>query len=296
MRIMAKRPKPIVLTVLDGWGYRAETKGNAIALARKPAYDDLLRKFPHTLIQTSGPFVGLPEGQMGNSEVGHMNMGAGRVIYMDVTRIDLLISSGEFFHNPALLNAMQKAQGHRLHLLGLCSDGGVHAQLTHLFALLEMAKKHGLEEVFVHCFTDGRDTPPESGAGYIAQLEQEMRKLGLGRIASVSGRYYAMDRDKRWERIERAFGAMVLGNGLKFRSAGEAVRKSYEHGTTDEFIEPATIVDDREQPIGLIRDDDSVIMYNYRADRAREITLALTDSKLEQPSRSLVPKNLTYTM
>src|SRR6059058_4262085 len=177
---MAKRPKPIVLTVLDGWGYRAETKGNAIALARKPAYDELIRKYPNTLVETSGPFVGLPEGQMGNSEVGHMNMGAGRVIYMDVTRIDLLISSGEFFQNPAPLNAMEKAQGHRLHLLGLCSDGGVHAQLTHLFALLEMAKQHGLEEVFVHCFTDGRDTPPESGAGYIEQVEQKMRELGIG--------------------------------------------------------------------------------------------------------------------
>src|SRR5437660_8070062 len=149
---MAKRPKPIVLTVLDGWGYRAETKGNAIALARKPAYDELLRKFPNTLIHTSGPFVGLPEGQMGNSEVGHMNMGAGRVIYMDVTRIDLLISSGEFFENPALLNALKKAEGHRLHLLGLCSDGGVHAQLTHLYALLDMAKRHGLKDVFVHAF------------------------------------------------------------------------------------------------------------------------------------------------
>ncbi|MBV9674896.1 MAG: 2,3-bisphosphoglycerate-independent phosphoglycerate mutase, partial [Acidobacteriaceae bacterium] len=236
---MAKKT-PLVLTILDGWGYSSNTDGNAIALARKPTYDHLLKTFPHTLIHTSGPFVGLPEGQMGNSEVGHMNMGAGRVIYMDVTRIDMMISSGEFFNNPALLNAMQKAQGHRLHLLGLCSDGGVHAQLTHLFALLEMAEKRGLTEVFVHCFTDGRDTPPESGIGYIEQLEQKMRELGCGRIASVSGRYYAMDRDKRWERIERAFGAMLLSNGAKFRSASEAMRKSYERGITDEFVEPVT--------------------------------------------------------
>jgi 2,3-bisphosphoglycerate-independent phosphoglycerate mutase len=288
--------QPVVLTVLDGWGYSPATEGNAIAAARKPTYDHLLSTYPNTLIHTSGPYVGLPEGQMGNSEVGHMNMGAGRVIYMDVTRIDLMISSGEFFNNPTLLNAMKKAEGHRLHLFGLCSDGGVHAQLTHLYALLEMAKKHGLHDVFVHCFMDGRDTPPESGAGYIEHLENKMRELGVGKIASVSGRYYAMDRDKRWDRVARAFGAMVLGDGAKFRSAAEAVRKSYERGVTDEFIEPVTIVDERNQPIGLVRDDDSIVMYNYRADRAREITMAFTDRALEQPSRSLVPKNLTYTM
>lgn len=288
--------KPLVLTILDGWGFSPTIEGNAIATARKPTYDYLLRNYANTLIHTSGPFVGLPEGQMGNSEVGHMNIGAGRVIYMDVTRIDLLISSGEFFENPVLLNAMNKAQGHRLHLLGLCSDGGVHAELTHLFALLEMAKEHELKNVFVHCFVDGRDTPPESGIGYIRQLEHKMQQLGIGKIASVSGRYYAMDRDKRWDRIERAFGAMVLGNGAKFQSAVDAVRSSYERGVTDEFIEPITIVDDRNEPVGLIRDDDSVVMYNFRADRAREITRALTDSSLEKPSRSLVPQILTYTM
>ncbi|MBV8865753.1 MAG: 2,3-bisphosphoglycerate-independent phosphoglycerate mutase, partial [Acidobacteriaceae bacterium] len=168
--------------------------------------------------------------------------------------------------------------------------------LTHLYALLEMAKRHGLRDVFVHCFTDGRDTPPESGAGYIEQLERKMEEIGIGQIASVSGRYYAMDRDKRWDRIERAFGAMVLGNGAKFASAVEAVRKSYEHGITDEFVEPVTIVNGQNEPVGLIRDDDSVIMFNYRADRAREMTMALTDPSLPQPSRSLVPKNLTYTM
>jgi 2,3-bisphosphoglycerate-independent phosphoglycerate mutase len=288
--------KPVVLTILDGWGFSPAAEGNAIAAARKPTYDHLLQTYPNTLIHTSGRFVGLPEGQMGNSEVGHMNMGAGRVIYMDVTRIDLLISSGEFFQNPALLNAMHAAQGHRLHLVGLCSDGGVHAQLTHLFALLEMAKKHGVEQVFVHCFTDGRDTPPESGYGYIAQVEQKLRELGVGKIASLSGRYYAMDRDKRWDRIERAFGTMVIGNGAKFESALDAVRASYEKRITDEFIEPVTIVDPRNEPIGSIRDDDSVVMYNYRADRAREITLALTGASLQMPSRSSAPKNLTYTM
>ena len=288
--------KPLILTILDGWGYSPATDGNAIALARKPTYDHLLETYPNTLIHTSGPFVGLPEGQMGNSEVGHMNMGAGRIIYMDVTRIDMLISTGEFFSNPALLNAMDKAEGHRLHLFGLCSDGGVHAQLTHLYALLEMAKRKGLKDVYVHCFTDGRDTPPESGLGYVQELERKLAELGIGRIASISGRYYAMDRDKRWERIERAFGAMTLGNGLPFQSATEAIRKSYERGITDEFIEPVTIVDERHQPVGLVRDDDSLMMYNYRADRAREITQAFTDPKLEKPSRSHVPKNLTYTM
>jgi 2,3-bisphosphoglycerate-independent phosphoglycerate mutase len=292
---MAK-PKPLVLTILDGWGFSPVSEGNAIALARKPTYDHLMQTYPHTLIHTSGPYVGLPEGQMGNSEVGHMNMGAGRVIYMDVTRIDMLISLGEFFKNPALLNAIDKAQGHRLHLMGLCSDGGVHAQLTHLFAVLEMAKMHRLEHVFLHCFMDGRDTPPESGGGYIAQVEKKLHELGVGQIASVAGRYYAMDRDKRWERIERAFGAMVLGNGAKFESAVPAVRSSYEHGVTDEFIEPITIVDARNEPIGLIRDDDSIFMFNYRADRAREMTRAFTDSSLERPPRSLVPNHLTFTM
>ena len=293
---MAAKLKPVVLTILDGWGYSPAVEGNAIQAARKPTYDHLLQTYPNSLIYTSGPYVGLPEGQMGNSEVGHMNMGAGRVIYMDVTRLDMLIRSGEFFRNPVLANAMSKAEGHRLHLIGLCSDGGVHSQLTHLFALLDMAKRHGLHDVFVHCFMDGRDTPPESGAGYIEQVEKRLRELGIGKIASVSGRYYAMDRDRRWERIERAYGAMVSGNGHKFHSAVEATRKSYERGITDEFIEPITIVDQRNEPIGLIRDDDSVMMFNYRADRAREITLALTDPTLEKPSRASLPRNLTYTM
>jgi 2,3-bisphosphoglycerate-independent phosphoglycerate mutase len=288
--------KPLVLTVLDGWGYSRAIEGNAIAAARKPTYDHLLATYPNSLIYTSGPAVGLPEGQMGNSEVGHMNMGAGRVVYMDVTRIDLMISNGQFENNPAVINAMQRAEGHRLHLIGLCSDGGVHSQLTHLYALLDIAKRRGLRDVFVHCFMDGRDTPPESGAGFIEQVEKRLRELGIGKIASISGRYYAMDRDKRWDRIERAYGAMVLGNGTKFKSAVEAAKKSYEHGVTDEFIEPATIVDARNEPVGLIRDDDSVEMFNYRADRAREITLALTDPTLEKPSRASLPTNLTYTM
>jgi len=231
---------------------------------------------------------------MGNSEVGHLNIGAGRIVQMDVTRIDAMIASGEFFQNPVLMAAMHHARGRRLHLLGLCSAGGVHSQLTHLYALLRMAKQEGVKEVFVHAFMDGRDTPPESGAEYLRQMEQQMRTIGVGRIASVSGRYYAMDRDKRWERIERAFNATVLGNGEKSTDAVEAAKRSYEKGVTDEFIEPVTIVNDRGDPIGLIRDEDSVVFFNFRADRARETTMALTDGTLERPSRTLAPKNLNY--
>ncbi|MBV9768802.1 MAG: phosphoglycerate mutase (2,3-diphosphoglycerate-independent), partial [Bryobacterales bacterium] len=257
--------KPLVLTILDGWGFSPVTEGNAIAAARKPTYDLLLREFPNTLVRTSGPAVGLPEGQMGNSEVGHLNIGAGRVIYMDVTRIDRMIASGEFFSNPVLLDSMKHAKTHRLHLMGLSSDGGVHALLTHLYALLEMAKRQAVEHVFVHCFTDGRDTPPESGAAFLEQLRQQMRQIGAGKIASVSGRYYAMDRDKRWDRVERAFGAMVLGSGEKTEDPVAAVKRSYEHGVTDEFILPMTVVDGRNDPVGLIRDGDSCIFFNYRA-------------------------------
>ncbi len=288
------RPKPLILTVLDGWGFSPAIEGNAIAAANKPTYDRLLREFPNTLIQTSGRAVGLPVGQMGNSEVGHMNIGAGRVIHMDVTRIDLMIEDESFFSNPILLNSMKNARTHRLHLLGLCSDGGVHSLLTHLYALLKMAKQQGVGQVFVHCFMDGRDTPPQSGAGFIQQIEQQMNTLGVGRIASVSGRYYAMDRDKRWDRIEKAFDAIVLGTGNKSSDPVDAMKRSYEKDVTDEFIEPFTIVDSRNQPVGLIRDDDSVIFFNYRADRGREMTEALTSTTLEQPARSKTPKNLNY--
>src|ERR1700684_3065204 len=217
---MPKRPKPIVLTVLDGWGYRAETKGNAIALARKPNYDKLLQKFPNTLIHTSGPFVGLPEGQMGNSEVGHLNIGAGRILLMEVMRIDKMIATGDFFRDAMLLLAMDHAKTRRLHIMGLVSNGGVHSMNTHLYALLEMAKREGVTDVCVHCFMDGRDTPPESGAGFLEALQREIRRIGVGRIATVSGRYYAMDRDQRWDRIERARTAMVDGVGEKGTGPG----------------------------------------------------------------------------
>jgi 2,3-bisphosphoglycerate-independent phosphoglycerate mutase len=270
--------RPLVLTILDGWGFCPTTAGNAIAAAHKPNYDRLLREFPNTLVHTSGPYVGLPEGQMGNSEVGHLNMGAGRVIYMDVTRIDLMISNGDFFRDPTLLGAMKHTRTRRLHLMGLLSDGGVHSMNTHLYALLEMAKREGVADVCVHCFMDGRDTPPESGAGFLEALQRKMREIGVGRIATVCGRYYAMDRDKRWDRIERAKAAMMEGVGEKSSDPVAAVKRSYEHGVTDEFIEPVTMVDGRNVPVGLIRMTDGCIFFNYRADRGREMTQALSES------------------
>src|SRR5271170_928932 len=241
---MQGKKKPLLLTILDGWGFSPATEGNAIAAARKPTYDSLLRDYPNTLVHTSGPFVGLPDGQMGNSEVGHLNIGSGRVILMDVTRIDRMIADKEFFRNPVLLAGMHHARGRRLHLMGLLSDGGVHSMNTHLYSLLEMAKQQGVADVCVHCFMDGRDTPPESGVGFIEALQKEIRRIGIGRIATVSGRYYAMDRDKRWDRIERARTAMVDGVGEKATDPVAAVKQSYERGTTDEFIEPVTIVDE----------------------------------------------------
>src|SRR5512146_1706164 len=253
------KPKPLVLIILDGWGYAPPSKANSISLARKPTYDKLLADYPNTLIHTSGRYVGLPNGQMGNSEVGHLNIGAGRVVYMDITRIDLMIENGEFFRNRVLLDAIQQAcgNGRRLHLMGLLSDGGVHSMDTHLYALLRLAKQEGVERVFVHCFMDGRDTLPTNGAGYIEQLQQKMREYGVGRIATVEGRYYAMDRDKHWERIAKAFNAMVRGQGEGGRYADpvQGVKKSYNHGVTDEFILPFVVSDSRGEPVGTIRDE-----------------------------------------
>src|ERR1700704_182283 len=242
---MSQRPKPMVLTVLDGWGYRAETKGNAIALARKPTYDSLIKNFPNTLIHTCGPFVGLPEGQMGNSEVGHLNIGAGRIVHMDMTRIDLLIANKQLQSVPLFQQAMERGRQRQLHLMGLLSDGGVHSHINHLFALLEMARQQNLkpEQVVVYPILDGRDTPPRSGAGYLQQLEDELRGVGIGRIGTVIGRYYSMDRDNRWERTNRAYAAYVLGVGNKARSASDAIQASYAADKGDEFVEPTLIVD-----------------------------------------------------
>ena len=297
---MAKRPKPIILTVLDGWGFRAETKGNAVALARKPNYDRLIAEFPNTLIHTSGPFVGLPEGQMGNSEVGHLNMGAGRIIHMDITRVEALIASGELSRQPLLLDAMQRGRERQLHLIGLVSDGGVHSHIEHLFALLRMARENKVDRVFVHCFMDGRDTPPNSGVDFLRQLEQKMREYGVGQIASVIGRYYAMDRDNRWERIEKAYRAMVHGDAeAKFSDPIAAVRASYEKGVTDEFIVPAVVTTEAAPgkpavPRGLVRDNDAIIFFNFRADRARQITRALVEPGFDKFQDSARPKNLKF--
>jgi 2,3-bisphosphoglycerate-independent phosphoglycerate mutase len=306
--------RPLVLTILDGWGYRAETANNAIALAKKPSYDKLLRDFPNTLIQASDHFVGLPDGQMGNSEVGHLNIGAGRVVQMDITRIDAAIASGEFPKNPEIVRAMQRARegGRQLHLFGLLSDGGVHSHQEHLYALLRTAREYGLTRVFVHAFMDGRDTSPTGGAAYIAQLEQKMREYGVGKLASVSGRYYAMDRDKRWERERKAFDAMVCGKaeGGAYADAIGRVKESYNSGVTDEFLIPFVVTDVAGKPNGVIRDEDVCINFNYRADRARQITRVLVrESGLnKQGGRNLdawealdeaiprheVPKNLHY--
>ena len=297
---MTRRLKPIVLTVLDGWGYSPETKGNAIALARKPNYDSLLKKFPNTLIHTSGSFVGLPEGQMGNSEVGHLNIGAGRVVQMDITRIDAKIASGEFFKEPLLLEAMQRGRAHQLHLLGLVSNGGVHSHIDHLFALLQMAKENKVDRVFAHAFTDGRDTPPNSGIDFLRQLEKKMRELGLGEIATISGRYYAMDRDNRWERIAQAYRAMTHGDAqAKSSDPIAAMRASYEKGVTDEFVAPVVVTTDAGPgkpavPRGLIRDNDAVIFFNFRADRARQMTRALAEPGFKEFADPSRPKNLSY--
>ena len=273
--------RPLILTILDGWGCAAPGPGNAIALANKPNYDRLLRKFPNTLVHTSGPFVGLPDGQMGNSEVGHLNIGAGRILLMEVMRIDKMIATGDFFRDAMLLLAMNHAKTRRLHIMGLVSDGGVHSMNTHLYALLEMAKREGVTDVCVHCFMDGRDTPPNSGAGFLEALEQQMKNIGVGRIATISGRYYAMDRDKRWERIGLAKDAMVEGIGEKATDPVAAVKRSYEKGITDEFIEPIVIVGEHNEPVGRIREEDACIFFNYRADRGRQMTQALTEAPLK---------------
>ena len=286
-------PKRVILTILDGLGYRANASGNAVEAARKPVFDMLKSKFPWTLIEASGPWVGLPPGQMGNSEVGHLNIGAGRVIQMDVSRIDFAIHDGTFFRNEALLSAMQ---GQRLHLMGLVSDGGVHSMNTHIYALLEMAKRQGVKDVCVHVFTDGRDTPPNSGLGFLRELEAKMKEIGVGRIASVSGRYYAMDRDKRWERTKRAFDALVTGTAGKHTDPAAVLEASYANKVTDEFIDPVTITGADGKPVGLVRDGDAVIFFNYRADRGRQLTQVLMQPETSKLAGVKPPKLGRFVM
>lgn len=288
------RPRPFVLTILDGWGHSPEVAGNAIAQARKPNFDRLWSCFPHTLIDASGTSVGLPEGQIGNSEAGHLNIGAGRVVPMDVTRVDQMIADGEFFRNAVLTETMRHARNHRLHLVGMVSRGGVHAEVTHLYALLRMARDHGVQKVYCHCITDGRDAPPQSAAGYIQELLQHAGNLGNGRLATICGRYYAMDRDGRWDRTERAFRAMVRGEGAKAADAVQALQDWYARGVTDEFIEPTVLVDAQSEPVGLIRNGDAVILFNFRSDRARQMTRAFCDPTLDRPPQGLVPRDLRF--
>jgi 2,3-bisphosphoglycerate-independent phosphoglycerate mutase len=273
--------KPIVLTILDGWGYRPETHGNAIAQARKPTYDALLRDYPSTLLRASEHFVGLPDGQMGNSEVGHLNLGAGRIVRMDMTRIDTAIMDGSLYTDPTLVRAYDLAaqKGRALHLIGLLSDGGVHSHERHLYALLRMAAKHKLTHVFVHAFMDGRDTMPTSGLSYLQELQRKFYEYGVGLLSTVSGRYFAMDRDLRWEKEKQAFDAMVTGHpeGGRYASPIERIKELYNNGITDEFVPPFTCINPTDDsPIGLIRDHDVVINFNYRADRVRQITRVLT--------------------
>ena len=283
--------RPLVLVIIDGWGYRTDPFGNAIAAAKKPNWDALWQRWPHTILAAAGEPVGLPGGQQGNSEVGHLNIGAGRVVYQDLTRINRAIRDGSFLTNPVLRGAMQSAAtGHALHLMGLVSPGGVHSSSEHLYALLEMAHALGVPRVFVHAFTDGRDEPPSSAAGYIAELVERMRTIGTGRIASVSGRYYAMDRDKRWDRTERAYRTVVEASGPTAPDPVALIKQSYEGGITDEFIVPTRIVPAGEHPPPPIAEGDSVIFFNFRPDRARQLSHAILDEQWDHFPRNHRPR------
>ncbi len=286
--------QPLLLMILDGWGINPDREKNAVALANAPNLARLLQEYPHTRIMTSGMAVGLPEGQMGNSEVGHLNIGAGRVVYQDLTRISKAIDDGEFFTNPVLLDCLRKTRGAggRLHLAGLLSDGGVHSHNTHLYGLLELAHREGVE-TFVHCLMDGRDTPPKSGSDYLAQVETEIERIGTGKIATVIGRYHAMDRDNRWERVERAYNAIVRGIGNKQPSAAAAISASYAAEVNDEFVEPSVMVSNGE-PVGRVQDGDGFIFFNFRSDRAREITRALALDDCKGFDRQERPKLAAY--
>ena len=274
--------KLTMLMILDGFGENPKKEGNAVKLAKTPNIDRLMKEYPNTKIAASGLAVGLPEGQMGNSEVGHTNIGAGRIVYQELTRITKSIENGDFFSNEELVKAMEncKKNNSKLHILGLVSDGGVHSHIRHLFGLLEMAKRRDFEDVYVHCFLDGRDTPPASAEGYITQLEEKMKEKKVGKIASISGRYYAMDRDKRWDRVKKCYDALVRGEGNKATSATIAIEDSYQKEVFDEFVEPTVIVNN-DTPIATIGENDSVIFFNFRPDRAREITRAIVDPEFD---------------
>ena len=284
------KKRPVLLMILDGYGLSEEKKGNAIATAKKPNIDGLFSTYPHSMLVSSGESVGLPEGQMGNSEVGHLNIGAGRIVYQDLTRISKSIYNGGFFKNKVLIDAIEYVKNHdsSLHFLGLLSDGGVHSHITHLYALLEMAKQQGIKKVYLHAFLDGRDVPPKSALTYIEQTEKMMKEL-VGEFATISGRYFAMDRDKRWERVEKAYDAMTVGLGVTAKSARDALKNAYDRGETDEFVTPTVIINDKE-PVSLISDNDSIIFFNFRSDRAREITRAFMDDNFSGFIRKSFPQ------
>ncbi len=288
---MSSAKRTVLLCILDGWGYSEKAKGNALMAAQLPNYSSMRTSYPNTLLVASGEEVGLPPGQMGNSEVGHLNIGSGRTVYQELTGISKEIADGSFFHNQVLLDNMAQAKhtGKALHLIGLVSDGGVHSHISHLFALLELAKKQDLKQVFIHCLLDGRDVLPDNAKTYIAQLEAKCAELGTGKIASISGRYYAMDRDNRWERVKLAYEAMVLGQGEMAATAAAAIEQSYNKGVTDEFVLPTVLLDGA-KPTGLLETGDSVIMFNFRTDRARELTRAFVDEDFTGFVRTKHPK------
>jgi len=287
--------KPFILMILDGWGISSERNGNAVLLAGTPFLDKLKAEYPNTQLLCSGEAVGLPKGVMGNSEVGHLNIGAGRIVYQDLLRIDMAIKNKAFYQSEALNSVMSKviALNSSLHLMGLVSDGGVHSQLNHLFALLDMAKERNVERVFVHAILDGRDTPPDSGVQYISHLQKHIQDNNFGKIATICGRFYAMDRDNRWERIEKAYRLYIQGEGIKEADPVLAVKNAYEKGESDEFVRPVLITDDN-NPAGIIQDNDGMIFFNFRADRAREITRAFTDLNFNSFKRETLPNLCGY--
>ncbi|GMK39260.1 2,3-bisphosphoglycerate-independent phosphoglycerate mutase [Paenibacillus sp. CCS19] len=289
-------PKPVALIILDGFGLRNDVVGNAVAQANKPNYDRYWSTYPHTTLTACGEAVGLPEGQMGNSEVGHLNIGAGRIVYQDLTRISKSIRDGEFFDNETLVGAVRQAKnsGKKLHLYGLLSDGGVHSHIEHLFALLDLAKKEEMNDVFIHAFLDGRDVSPDSAVGYLERLQAKIAEVGVGKIATVQGRYYAMDRDKRWERTEKSYRAMVYGDGPQYTDALQAVKESYEKSVMDEFVMPTVIVENG-KPVGLVESEDSVVFFNFRPDRAIQLSQVFTNEDFRGFDRGdKCPKNLHF--
>ena len=291
-----KQPPPILLAILDGWGAGPLTESNAIHVARTPNMDRWQNNFPSTTLLSHNGAVGLPEGQMGNSEVGHLNIGAGRIVYQDFTRINHAIETGDFFENEILRNTFAKALKNNsgLHLMGLISDGGVHSHINHLSALIKMAASHGLKKVYIHAFMDGRDTPPSSGINYINQLQDELARIGTGRLASISGRFYAMDRDKRWDRVQVACQALIDGQGVGASDPVQALQDAYNRGETDEFIRPIVLLDEKSEPVATVKDNDIILMFNFRADRVRELTQVFTDENWQEFDLNHRPKLAEY--